>query len=263
MQRSTASLLIRDLPHYRREAFAAGLSAAGFSVAKQHSNNPRPGDVLVIWNRYGFNHSLAQRYEAAGARVVVVENGYLDFRGARKTFAMSLRYHNGAGEPLLPADADREAPEFDVELRPWCSDGKRGDVLLLPQRGIGPPGVAMPAGWLADVQRRISGRRVRIRPHPGGNQPRRALERDLEGVAVCVTWGSGAGLKALLAGVPVVHEMRHWIGADGGSRGLETLGQPRFGDREAMLRRIVRAQWTDEEVVAGVPFKYLREKETI
>lgn len=257
MHKPLASLLIRDLPHYRREAFAAGLEAAGFCVAKRHSNNPRPDELLVIWNRYGFNHHLAQRYEAAGARVIVVENGYLDFKGARKTFALSLGHHNGAGEPLMPL-ASREAPEFEAEIRPWRELLPRGDVLLLPQRGIGPPGVAMPAGWVSDVQRRIQERKVRMRLHPGGNPSKRTLERDLEGVGVCVIWGSGAGLKALMAGVPVVYEFKRWIGRDGGSYGLQALDKPRLGDREAMIRRVASSQWTCDEVASGKPFEGLR-----
>jgi hypothetical protein len=119
----------------------------------------------------------------------------------------------------------------------------------------------MPAGWIADVQRRIRAidreRVVRVRPHPGGNPSRRTLEQDLRGAAVCVIWGSGAGLKALAAGVPVVYEFDRWIGREGGSRGLKTLRQPHLGDRDAMLRRVLDAQWTDEEVATGIPFREL------
>ena len=40
-------------------------------------DRPKPGDLVVVWNRYGNYEAEALRFEAAGAAVIVMENGYL------------------------------------------------------------------------------------------------------------------------------------------------------------------------------------------
>lgn len=234
------------------------------------------GDVLVIWNRYGLGDSYAREYEKAGAMVVVVENGYLDMSGTAKTFAMSLNHHNGVGR-WPQKDLNRaERLACWSGRRPWQGDGRSGDILLLPQRGIGPHGVAMPRDWEEKVRRRLKAagvgdRRVRTRWHPAGGPigyahvgPARTgeqptLEEDLAGVGLCVTWGSGAGLKAMVLGVPVLYELEGWIGGRGASFGTGALHQAQTGDRDGMLRRLAWAQWSLEEVAGGLAFRELTE----
>lgn len=262
MRRPIACSLVRSRPEYRHEAISDGLSRCGFDVTNRPSTEPRPGDVLVIWNRYGLGHVSAGVYQRRGLAVMVVENGYLPMRGARKTLALALDQHNGAGCWCI-GDTPR-APLLDIELTPWRGDGETGDILLLPQRGIGPPGVAMPRNWVADVQRRMRGvgvdmSRVRVRRHPGLDRPPLPLVDDVAGAGVCVVWASGAGLKALVAGCPVVYDFPQWIGRDAASPGIESIQKPRIGDRQKMLERVAWAQWSDEEIASGVPFVRLLE----
>ena len=270
----TASLLVRNLPHYRRDAFERGLRQAGFAIAGAVSPRPSPHDVLVIWNRHGQNHVNALRYEAAGAAVIVAENGYIDMADARKTFALALNHHNGAG--MWPEGAQKRAPLLGVRPAPWRGNGQEGPILLLPQRGIGEPGVAMPLDWEAQVRGRlrramIQTREIRTRWHPNGRPLGQAysgpapkgtgptLEEELAGVGLCVTWASGAGIKALIIGVPVIFELASWVGGMGGSYGTGTLYEPRLGNREAMLERLAWAQWSVDEVETGEPFRRLME----
>lgn len=255
MTSPTATCLIRSLPHYRREAFQTALQRLGYQVAFTTNLKPRPNDLLLIWNRYGQFDQQAKLHERAGAAVIVVENGYLPMRDVKKTFAMSLNQHNGAGR--WPKDPGR-ANILDIAIKPWRYDG--GDILLLPQRGIGPTGLAMPRSWLASVQtslKRLTGRPVRVRQHPGTQRRVTPLESDLDGVHCCVTWGSGAGLKALCAGIPVIHELPCWIGGKAASCGLKWLEDPLRGDRLAMLGDVASAQWSVEEVLTGEPIKQL------
>lgn len=267
---SLAVVLLRDRPPYRRNAFVAGLRRNGYTVAtgwptpkKRRPYEPQPDHVLVVWNRYGANDQYAKIFERAGAAVLVAENGYLDFAGTDKTFAISLYQHNGAG--LWPNDAPERFEKFDLDLTPWRTRG--GDVLVLPQRGIGPPGVAMPNSWTAEVQRRLVARegvrRPRVRPHPGTQRNVKPLLDDLEGVGAAVIWGSGAGHKALVAGVPVFYEFEKWIGGPAACAGIKhvrerMLDPERYmGDRVAMLTRLAQAQWTVEEVESGEPIERL------
>ena len=260
MKTRAACLLVRNQPVYRRDAFAAGLAAVGLSVSGKPSVKISQDDVLVIWNRYGINHHIARRYEDAGAAVFVTVNGYVNFKGARKSFALALNHHNGAGS--WPRDGESRIHMLDIEIRPWLCDGIDADVLLLPQRGVGPPGIAMPKSWVMEVQKRIAGlggrrRTVRIRPHPGTQREALPLASDIGSGVVCVTWASGAAIKALAYGAPVVHEFPKWVAAAGGSFGIGTLNNPHLGDRSVAMEAVARAQWTVDEVASGVPFARL------
>lgn len=259
MNQPTAICLIREQPHYRRELFHHALKHLGYRVETHQTRRAAQTDLLIIWNRYGPFDEQARLFERAGAPVIVVENGYLPHRGATKAFAMALNHHNGAG--TWPGCETPRAPLLDVELRPWFEGA--GDVLVLPQRGIGPPGVAMPRSWQGDVLHRLAtmrtGRLVRVRPHPGTDRNVLPLDHDLAGAGCVVTWGSGAALKALVAGVPVFHELNKWIGAPAAQFGIDHLDRPVRGDREAVLERVACAQWSAEEVFTGDPIRRLVE----
>jgi len=242
-------------PHYRRECFLAGLKHCGFEVDATPLQAPTPRDVLLVWNRSPRNDLLAKRYEAAGARVVVVENGYIgaDTTG-RQHYAMALGHHCGAG-------TWNEGPEdrwsrLGVELRPWRRSGT--EIVVMPQRGIGPTGVRMPTGWTEDVARRlrkITDRPVRIRPHPGKERP--DPRADLSRAHAVVIWASGAGIKSLVYGVPVFHEFPLWIGAAASRANIGSIETPLYGDRLPMLRRLAWAQWSLDEITSGEAFACL------
>lgn len=240
---------LSDGPNYRREEFVAGLQAAGCEVVSELTK-PKPGDVLVVWNRHGAKNALAEHFERAGATVLVAENGYLGkVWNGQKWFSLAIGHHAGAGEwkPHGPERWDG----WGVEFAPW-RDGS--EVIVLEQRGIGEPGIASPASWACHVQSRIGGR---IRRHPGASIPAVPLADDLKDARCVVTWNSGAALHALLMGVPVFHEFDRWIGA-GAARALAEFERgPVRGDRLTMFRRLAWAMWTAEEIRSGAPFERL------
>jgi hypothetical protein len=102
-----AYCLIRTQPHYRHEAFVAGLKRCGYDVHLSYARWPvRPGDVLVIWNRYGETERIADGFEAAGGTVLVAENGYIGRGGGTPKhtngpgnhyYALARHAHNGRG----------------------------------------------------------------------------------------------------------------------------------------------------------------------
>lgn len=251
-----ACCLIRSAPGYRRDAFISGLRAAGYQVSAEVS--PAKNNALLIWNRYGIVDREARRYEAAGGMVFVAENGYLgrDYQG-RGCYALSVGLHNGAG--YAPTGDEARQAEWGFRPLPWRADGDH--VLVLPARGIGVAPVAQPADWLArtlrDLQQRTR-RPVRVRLHPGEQGDHRSLYQDLERAWCCVTWGSGAALKALMQGVPVFHGLPHWIGA---AAALPLAGgdleKPFTGDRGPLLRRLAWSMWNLEEIARGDPFRWL------
>lgn len=222
---------IRTQPHYRHDAFEAGLHAAGLSPT-----SPDQADVIVTWNRYGTRAHIADQCEARGGRVLVAENASWgnDFVGDR-WYTLAIGKHNTAG--CFPVGGPERWDSLGVELTPW-REGK-GETVILPQRGIGPPGVAMPAGWGIGIK-------GRVRHHPGVNAcvP---LEQDLERATKVVTWGSGAAIKALLWGIRVESHMPKWIGEQ----------QNTDESRLAMFRRLAWAQWRVSQIANGEAFRWL------
>ncbi len=252
-----ASCLVRLSPHYRRDAFVLGLQRLGYRVTDKPWQPRGPGDILVTWNRHGWFNDVALQYEREGLKIIVAENGYLgkDATG-HQLYALARTHHNGAGQ-WVEGTEDRWS-SLGFELKPWREGGEH--ILLLPQRGIGAPGVAMPRPWLADVTRRLKAvtqRPIKVRPHPGAvrSQP----YDDLKGAWAAVIWGSGAGLKSMIAGVPVFHDMPNWIGAPAATFGVENIENPKMGDRLPTFRRVAHAQWTVAEIASGEPFKRLLE----
>ncbi len=259
----TAYCLFRSSLHYRRDAFSAGLERNGYTV-EHRVRPPRRGDLLLIWNRLGAEHQAAKVFEAAGATVVVAENGYLGPPGGDKRFALALGHHNGAG--TWRSGGPERWTALDVPLQPWRTNGHQ--VVVLLQRGIGAPGVAQPASWarpVVDQLRAATRRPVVLRQHPGLS-PARLVDKEphvaLANAWCVVTWGSGAALKALVAGVPVFHGLGQWIGAAAARPWgpLAQLETPLRGDRLPMLRRLAWAQWTLAEIKSGEAFRWLLSK---
>lgn len=251
----SASDTLRASDHYKRSTILAGLERCGFKVGEPPKRIPQPGDVLVIWNRWRTDEAIAARYEAAGARVIVVENGFIgaDKRG-HQLFAIALRNHLGAGQWNVGPE-DRWS-RLGIELAPWRTDGD--EIVVLPQRGIGVRGVGMPDGWTDSIVsrlKRITKRPLRVRPHPG--MSRTDPKDDLRHAWAAVTWASGAGIKSIVHGVPVFHEMGRWIGAPAAKFGIDDLENPFLGNRLPMLQRLAWAQWNLEEIRSGEAFRCL------
>lgn len=239
-----AYIELKATPHYRRDAFVQGLDNAGFNL----TDRPEKAHAVLLWNRIGSGHHVAMAAEEKGIPVLIAENAYLgnDWLGDR-WYAMSRTHHNGAG--FWPDHGGARWDSLGASLTSWRSGG--AEIVVLPQRGIGPPGVRMPPDWECRVRSRLAsyGMPVRIRRHPGQSTATPLLV-DLQNAAAVVTWGSGAGIKALAAGIPVLHDFGQWIGAQASA----PIGEPirrNDADRLAMFQRLAWAQWTLDEIRSG------------
>lgn len=247
-----AAILLRHTPHYRADMFRAGLERHGYQCQLgRWDRNPKPSDLLVLWNRNRAFDPVASVYEARGARVLVAENGYLDRVDGEKHYALALGGHNGSGSWYVG-----EEPRFEVEEQPWRTTGSK--VLILPQRGIGQRGVAMPNSWphrIVDRLKAITGRPLVFRRHPGHQRAEQPL--DLDDVWCTVTWGSGAAIKGLRAGIPAFHELPSWIGSSAAAPLAGDLEACHTPDRRELWTRITWAQWRLAEIGSGEAFDRL------
>lgn len=247
-----AALMIRKDVVARWKAFSAGLQRVGFHV-RPLEFEPTDKDLLIIWNRHRHN-AQAKKFEAAGAKVIVAENGWLRQGDGLGTTALCLSHHNGAGT-WYEGPEDRWS-KLGIELKPWRADG--GHILVLVQRGIGESGVAQPRDWVNNALarlRRKTERRIVVRNHPGNAEP--PPEPDWTDCWAAVTWASGAGIKSIVNGIPVFYDLEKWIGGAAGRFGVDEIEHPFLGDRLPMLRSLAYAQWTLQEIESGEPFSAL------
>lgn len=222
-----ALLNLRYTVPERRVAFEKGLQRIG---------DP---EVFVTWNRIGAADQIAKQYEARGLPVIVAENAAWgnDFAG-QQWYSLARGMHNTLER--FPVGGAERWDELGVELVPWRAGG---EVVILAQRGIGPAGVAMPAGWPVSARARFGGR-IRMHPGTGAAKP---LEDDLANCGRAVTWGSGAAIRALMLGIPVTSELPGWIGRQDNTD----------AGRLDMFRRLAWAQWRLAEIASGEPFERL------
>lgn len=250
-----ALILLKPSPHYRREAFEAGLKACGFTLVRR-LDDPRPGDVLVVWNLCGGNEKLADTFKRRGAQVIVTENGYLTPTGKPGMYAVSLGAHNGAG--TFPACGPERWQALGVTPKPWRKDGDH--ILVCQQRGIGSRAMASPHMWHQKAVERLkrwTKRPIKVRPHPGNRSSAVPIEHDLKGAWACVIWGSAAGVRALVEGVPVFYDAPKWICSEAALPLRDWIEHPLCNDawREKALASMAWGQWRYDEIATGEPLR--------
>jgi hypothetical protein len=253
-----ACIRLRQRPPYHGDTVGAVLKRMGYRVGIAPSPDPKPGDVLVLWNRYANDEAAAAKYEKAGATVLVFENGYWgrDWRGSQ-WYAIARNQHNGCGT-WAPPDVDKWN-SFGIDLAPW----KHGrEIVVLAQRGIGSALVRSPTGWAEDVAaalRRRTDRPIRIRNHPGpqGTAPPVSLADDLSDAWATVTWASSAGLRAIAMGVPVFYGLPNWIGAKAARPLGHDIEDPFTGARVPMFAGVASAMWPLCDIENGKVFECL------
>lgn len=259
--------LLRTDPWYRRQAFEAGLRQAGYEVQHRQPDRGRKGDVLVIWNRYGWTHDIASAFERDGGRVLVAENGYLGTGGTSPKFdvhpggpkpghyyALAESWHNGRGK--WPAGGPERLNNLGVEIKPWRADGDH--VLICPNRSFGVGDQVMQADWgerCAARVRKQTKRPVKMRAHPGNDRPQHTLAADLRGAWAVVTWSSSVAVHALADGIPAFIEAPYQIVKSAGASGA--IDAPVMPDRQPHFERMAWAQWRLEEIESGEPFRSL------
>lgn len=233
---------------HKQESFLKGAVAAGYRASLYDIGNPLAQDFLVVWNVKQANRSMVKRFEKSS--VIVAENGYIgsDDNGNR-LIAMALDGHAGQGRWYVGKESRHHRHNF--KIHPWRRGGRK--VVIMGQRGIGN---AAPEGWAYGIEKTIKTKReIVVRPHPG--KMATPLEPALDDAHCVITWSSGAAIKALAYGVPVFYCMERWIGAPAAVYGISDIESPYLGCREAMFHRLGWAQWTQEEVASGLPYKYL------
>jgi hypothetical protein len=240
--------LLRQNDQHRLDVFNNGMTRLGYTRVEAHKP-VGPGDVLIMWNRYGGNHERAISAIARGAKVLVVENCSLGNGFRPGTWYNIARDNVAVAGGVFQDHGPERWDSWGIELAPW-SGGE--ETLILAQRGIGAPTIRSPDNWAESMRARL-GTKTRIRPHPGAVPGLLPLENDLQHACEVITWASAGGVQSLWLGKPVFHVHPDFV-MGGASRPFHeraTLGALRDDDaRLKAFRRLAWCMWECETEIA-------------
>ena len=232
-----------------------------------------PADMAVV---YGWikarvperkpRADVIMRQRKANRDVIVLEDGYIN-RGSGKGchHAVGLNGLNGRADFRNQGMPDDRARLLGVELQPY----KQGEHILLCGQVPWDSSVdnSDHVVWLEQCAAALANqsRPVLFRPHPKAALPplqgcgysQRPIREDFEKAHAVVTYNSNSGVEALLAGIPA-------FAFDEGSmvwpicgKDLADLEAPALPDRRQWLNDICYAQWTTDEMRAGLAWNHL------
>lgn len=200
--------------------------------------------------------------ERAGATVLVAENGYLGAGGTSPKFdvhpagpkpdhfyALAESWHNGGGR--WPVGGHERFLGLGLVAKAWRAE--EGRALVCPNRSFGPAGRAMPTDWAERKVEKLrkAGLQVRLRKHPGNDEPKsNPLQADLDWATSVHIWSSTVGVHALVEGIRVESDAPYWICK-------HAAGEPSDSKREVALTQLAWAQWSLKEIETGEPFRRL------
>ena len=253
------------------DAIAHGLRAQGQQVVWHDMN----ADAAVIWSMLwtGRMHKNREVWHAyRGRPIIVAEVGMIQRGrtwkiGLGGTGISSYKFNN-----LLP----NRAAGLGLKLQPW----KTGEnIVIAMQRGDSEQWQGQPTvnKWLADTVteiKRYTNKNIVVRPHPRSNcaipancqidRPKFTsgtyddfdYARTLQSAHCVLSWSSGPGPQALIAGVPafvgpnsLASTISNWE--------LSQIENPPHPDRTLWLEQLAHTEWTVEEITSGLPFKHL------
>lgn len=284
-------------PHNTRthllDALARGAQASGAVVESRdlfrdvHHRVIRQYDAHLVYSRmYNFADRVITKCRHLNKPVLVIDSGYIR-RG--EYFAVGLGGINAEADfRNLNSPSDRFRA-LGVDIHPWIEGGEY--VLLCGQRRIDITLPCDPWQWahvMRDVVRSATDLPILYRPHPAepaafarveGTLPSRgALADDLAGAALLVTHTSNVVIDALLWGIPCVTTGKS-VADPIVSIGLKPEPEPPLPawarGKAALIRHVLHAprhtlpqrqqffhdlayaQWTEDEMESGLPFRRL------
>lgn len=240
------------------EAMRAGLARHRVEATVYPEGYVPSEETVCCWG-----WRLGKPLRAAGKDVLVLERGYMGDR----TQWTSMGWNALNGRARFTFGDDSRVHLFERLLRPWRPAGDYALIVGQVSGDAAVDGVDMAAFYddCVSASRNIFGLPARFRPHPValsfGQQHRvpaphstRALQDDLDGAAVVITWNSNTGVDAVLAGKPT-------IAFDRGSMAWPVTAHeyriPDEPDREAWLEAMSWCQFSLEEIRSGLAWEHV------
>ena len=250
---------------------SSGAAKLGYGVSrKEKYESITSKDVLILWNRHLEQDAIAKKFEAVGAKVLILENAYIKQTG--QWISVGIGYHNNIKHSIPCMDEGQRFESFGIEIKPWRTAGKH--ILYASQshifnaRGLGLGEYASPAGFDLGVLKEIrkhTNRTIHCRLHPkckmlpelptgiySSHGKFKTMEEDLAEAWATVVWTSNAATESLLAGVPVFVSGPSVFASGACNISLESLEDPVLPDnRLEIFRRMAWSQYNRAECQSG------------
>lgn len=261
------------------KSFEIGLIKKGHSV-KYHSGK---GDVAVIWSvlwngRMKQNQNVFYDYMKQGKPVVVLEIGFLkrdltpggtDPRATWKIGINGINLNNF----YVQGKDDTRFNELKLNLQPWNTGGEH--ILICGQHEKSEQWRGMPSGeqWLKNTiieLRKHTQRPIRVRSHPrcplripiddhNAKYSNLTMKQDFQNCWAVVNHCSGPGIEAVMSGIPAfVHKSS--LASPVASTDLSTIETPVRPERAQWANDLAWTEWTQQEMIQGIPQTLICEK---
>lgn len=263
---------VMDGPGYPFAEIVAGVKRYGMTpiTGKVPVEGIEPSDVLLTWTlwRESTRYRRAELFRQAGAKVIVMENGWLPLINGARYWQAAFDGHNGAG--TFPAGGPNRWQSWGIELAPWREPAPDDPILVCSQRGTveDDPAITHGSWWapqiLAKLREHGGGRPIWWRPHPGA--PKRGhpdsgmvmldcratpLADHLARAALCVVYSSSSATEALIRGVPVYYDGPNIMLREAAFHDPALIADPPRPDRFPAFERAAWAQWSAAELARG------------
>lgn len=211
---------------------------------------PDDDKPVAVWGQIWLAETVIPKCIVSGRPFWQVDNGF--YEPAR---GQIRGYHRVCYRGLSPVMMDKPdmARGPKPAMKPWRRDG-RHVVLALPGEGFGRSiGLDMPA-WIAGARAMIEAvtdRPIYIRP-----KVFTGLEKSLHDAWCLVTHSSNVAVDAVIAGVPVFVAPTN-PAAPVGNLDLAQIENPAMPDRERWWSSLMSQQFSLDEMMAGLPYRYL------
>jgi hypothetical protein len=268
-----------DPPEFGRvlEALLEGLRREGeiAVLIRRDRDHAHIYDAAGFYNwsrpKHDWRRRIIARHHALGRPVLAVNHGYL-----RRGRAYSLGWNgiNGRADFCNKVDAAERFEATGIEVAPWKSESAAGHVLVCGQTPGDPSLYGADATLWAEKTiaylGRLTARPLVWRPHPnvgraapsmpGARTSLARLDEDLAGAHAVVTYSSSTSAMAAIQGVPIFAASDASIAWPVANREIEDVENPATPDRAGWLRRLAYAEWTLDEIAAGLPWRRLAKR---
>ena len=269
-----------------RPVFKALLDCFSDEGEKFHLNEDLNCDVAIIWSvlwkgRMAANKQIWDSFRSTNRPVVVLEVGGIK---REHTWKMAINGINRDADFANQQYDDRRWPLFDIEMKPWRSQGKY--ILLCCQNteSLQWQGLPTAAQWAEQKIREIrkyTKRQIIVRPHPRSyfelseekfeNVKFRAPVLDpktyddtnfkevLNDAWAVVNHSSNIGMESVINGVPVFVSPSS-LSYEVGNEEFRDIEKPAMPSRLNWANKLAYTEWTTQEIRNGTPWMRIRQR---
>lgn len=272
----------------------SGKKAGLFSNLIEYPNSYHPKisdqDLLIIWNRHLNQDDIAKKFERIGAKVLVLENPYLQPNKITRDYnpwvSFGRGYHNNPRTGVQCLDTGERWISLGQTIAPWKQIEEVKNVLICTQAkkfnaaGLGFELNKQPENWDGDTIMKVLGHvnkpKTVFRTHPNSKDvPGFRYRCDMElGSTIglqeslykhktdsMVVHTSNSNVRALLQGIPVAYTGPNIFLKDLCTQGiLQGISNPKLNiDRKPSFERLAWNQMSLKDIDSGLFFDIIYE----